>query len=233
MGLVTLDVVLVLPTELRATTIGVSSALAELMDQTGSGAAFRLGEPFPGRDGGVCEPHVSVFMMAVEEAEIACVVDSLARLAPRVDLVDAIGSEYRYNGEGAPEAFFERSAQWRRLQRAVITDVEPLRRGRLREFGPGGEPLADIVAEPDPADAARVRQLQRYGYDAISDDTDDRFDPHVTLAWPKDEDFRVDLSGLPPINVFDCVLTDLALYEMSPNGTCTRDLGHWALGRPQ
>lgn len=68
MGLVTLDVVLVLPSELRASAIGLSRALAELMDRAGSGAAFRLGEPFPGHDGGVCEPHVSVFMMAVKKA---------------------------------------------------------------------------------------------------------------------------------------------------------------------
>ena len=31
-----------------------------------------------------------------------------------------------------------------------------------REFGPGGEPLAEIAAQRDPQDPARVRQLQRY-----------------------------------------------------------------------
>jgi hypothetical protein len=43
----------------------------------------------------------------------------------------------------------------------------------------------------------------------------------VTLAWPQRAEPRVDLAGLPPASVFSDTFTDLALYGMSPWGTCT------------
>jgi hypothetical protein len=228
MTLVTLDVVLVLPPALRRLAVDCSNRLADLMGADG-GACFRLGEEFPGRDDGPCEPHVSLFMMAVEEGEVPGVIAALARVAATVDPVVATAEEYRFNGEGAPEVFFARSDGFRDVQRAVVAAAEPLRRGRLRQYGPGGEPLAEILDDPSPEDPARVRQLRRYGFDDVSDEIDDRFNPHVTLTWPRNEGSRVDLAVLPPVVEFSGVLSDVAVYGMSPNGTCTTRYGSWTL----
>ena len=228
MTLVTLDVVLVLPPPLRDLAIHHSNGLAELMDVDG-GACFRLGTDFPGRRGGPCEPHVSLFMMAVADDEVDDVAVAVAGAAATVAPVAAEAVEYRYNGEGAPEVFFARSDGFRDVQRAVVAAAEPLRRGRLRAVGPGGESLAEVLDDPHPGDPARVRQLRRYGFDDVSDDLDDRFNPHVTLTWPRDESTRVPLDALPPVGKFSGVLGDLALYGMSPNGTCTTRYGAWTL----
>ncbi|MDX1888054.1 hypothetical protein [Mycolicibacterium sp. 050158] len=228
MTLVTLDVVLVLPDSLRSLAVHCSNHLADAMADHG-GACFRLGDAFPGQADGPCEPHVSLFMLAVEDAEVDEVAAAVAGVAATAPAVSAEAAEYRHNRQGAPEVFFARSDAFRAVQRAVVTVVEPLRRGRLRKFGPGGEPLDRIVSDPNPEEPARVRQLRQYGFDDVSDAVDDRFDPHVTLTWPRDEHHRVDLSVLPPVREFSGVLGDLALYGMSPNGTCTAHHGSWAL----
>ena len=144
--------------------------------------------------------------------------------------VTATASEHRYNGEGAPELFYRRADDFRRVQRGVVAVAEPLRKGRVRALDPGGKPLAAVLADPDPHDPVRVEQLRRYGFDDISDDVHDRFNPHVTLTWPRDESFRVDMSDLPAATAFSGRLTEVALYGMSPHGTCTTDHGHWTLG---
>lgn len=232
MTLVTLDVVFVLPRPLRQLAVTCSNQLADAMEAHG-GACFRLGADFPGQSDGPCEPHVSIFMMAVEDYEVPEVGAALAEAARTCGPVTATATQYRHNHEGAPEVFFDQTNGFRAVQRAVVSAVEPLRRGRLREHGPGGEPLATIVDDPHPEDPARVRQLRRYGFDDVSDDEDDRFRPHVTLTWPRDESSRTDLFVLPSVDDFSCELGDLALYGMSPNGTCTTRHGSWTLtGRP-
>jgi hypothetical protein len=225
-SLTTLDVVLTLPPVLRDLAINASNLLAAAME---SGAAFRLGETFPGRDGGPCEPHISLFMLAVEHDEVPDVAAAVAASAAQVGPVTASAAEYRHNREGAPEVFFERSDEFRAVQRAVIAAAEPLRRGRIRELDPGGKPLSAVLADPNPDDPARVRQLRVYGFDDVSDEQDDRFNPHVTLTWPIDEASRVELAVLPPVTDFSGRLNDIALYGMAPRGTCTRRHGSWTL----
>jgi hypothetical protein len=44
-----------------------------------------------------------------------------------------------------------------------------------------------------------------------------------------DHAFRVDLDGLPGPAAFDAVLTDIAVFGMRPNGTCTRRYGEYKL----
>lgn len=86
-----------------------------------------------------------------------------------------------------------------------------------------------MMAHRPPADPVAVAQLARYGYDEVTDDTADRFRPHVTLAWPDDPKSRVDLGGLPPASVYSTVLSEIAVYGMSPYGTCTSEFGAFPL----
>ncbi|WP_185976294.1 hypothetical protein [Mycolicibacterium sp. 018/SC-01/001] len=226
--MITADIVLILPPPLRELAVAISNLLADAMSEIG-GAAFRLGEQFPGRFDGPCEPHISLFMMAIDDSEVPEVAAAVADAARTVAPVMASAIEYRHNHEGAPEVFFAKADDFRAVQHAVVTAAEPLRRGRIRELDPGGKPLAAILDDPDPDDPARVRQLRTYGFDDVSDEQDDRFNPHVTLTWPVDETSRVDLSALRPPQDFSGRLTDIALYGMAPNGTCTQRYGSWTL----
>ncbi len=221
---ITLDVVLLLPGRAREQAVSSSKALAHRMAANGYPSHFRLGEPYPAAAGGVCEPHVSLFMLAVTPAEIPAVVDAVRGVARVAPPLRAAGDEYRHNPHGAPEMYFARSPAWTFLQRSVIKAVEPLRRGRLREVGPAGDNLRAVVDGRLPSHPAAVAQLARYGYDEVADAGCDRFNPHVTLAWPDDPSSRVDLMELPPAQVYSGVLTELAVYGMSPYGTCT--VGH-------
>jgi hypothetical protein len=225
---VTLDVVLCLPTEARNRAVASSVALARRMADVGHPSHFRLGEPYPG-GGGICEPHISLFMLAVTEPEVDGVADAVRKAADSLAPLPVRGAEYRHNPFGAPEMYYARSPAWVSLQRRVIECVEPLRQGRLRDVGPSGEPLAgavtDALAGRIPADPAAVAQLIRYGYDEVADDgIGDRFRPHVTLAWPDAASPPVDLTGLPPADLYSGELRDLAVYRMSPYGTCTTEV---------
>ncbi|CAM4065326.1 hypothetical protein KIPE111705_38750 [Kibdelosporangium persicum] len=230
MTLVVLDVVVVLPPELRRASLELGDRMVGRMAEHGHAAHFRLGQPFTSVGAGVCEPHVSVFMLAVAEDEIGEVVNATRRLAGTLPVLPAEGQEYRHNPFGAPELFFRKTAKWIDLQRAVIAEVEPLRQGRLRETDPAGLRLRDLIDDPR-TDPGQRAQLRRFGYDEVTDDDGrDRFNPHVTLAWPVDPTFRVDLSGLPPARDFSGTLTELAVYGMSPYGTCTTLYGTAQLG---
>lgn len=223
MTLITVDVVLDLPAALREQALAASAVLVERVRRHGQASRFRLGQPFPdGLERDVCEPHVSLFMLQVDDSELDAVRAALDTVASGTPAVAAVGQEYRHNPFGAPELYFRTSAQWRGLQRAVVAAVEPLRRGRLREVDPAGERIVDVIEHlrrEDPH-GARLQQLVDYGYDEIADHRSDRFNPHVTLAWPAAPCF-VDLAGLPEPEKFSGVLSQLALYKMNGSGTCT------------
>ncbi|WP_026423927.1 hypothetical protein [Actinokineospora inagensis] len=222
----TVDIVAILPPELNSAAITLSDRLTARMREQGSPSWFRLGDPMG--TGGPCEPHVSLFMLAVDRTEVPEVVTATRRLAAELPALVAEGEFYRHNPVGAPELYFRKSSAWIELQRAVVASVEPLRRGRLRETDPAGERIAELIADPA-QDPARRGQLTRFGYDEITESWDggatDRFNPHVTLAWPIDPEFPVDLADLPPAAEFSGVLPGLAVYGMSPHGTCTTLFG--------
>lgn len=228
---ITLDVVLVLPEGLRRQAIACSEFLSGQMEAGGPSSHFQLGKPFPGAGVEDCEPHVSLFMLTVDEGEINGVTHAVERLAKTLPALNAEGAEYRHNPYGALEVHFTKSAAWRALQRAVITAIEPLRRGRLRTVDPSGTHIRDLVDNASQEDPRR-QQLLRYGYDEVADESTgghDRFSPHVTLAWPGDPDFRVALEGLPSVRVFSGLLTELAVFGMSAYGTCIKNYGTFSL----
>ncbi len=231
MALDVLDVVAVLPAELHHAALALSDRLAGRMRTSGHPSHFRLGEPFPGGSGGPCEPHVSIFMLTADESEIDDIFRTTCRVAAALPVLRAEGERYRHNPVGAPELYFRKTAEWIELQRAVIAEVEPLRRGRLREKDPSGARIRDILDDSH-EDPVRHSQLVRFGYDEVTERWDpagsgphDRFNPHVTLAWPVDPASRIELADLPPAHEFSGMLSELAVYGMSPYGTCTKLYG--------
>jgi hypothetical protein len=202
------------------------------MQEAGMPSVFRLGDPFPGRSSEeICEPHVSLFMLAVAEADLPGLLNVVARAAALLSPVEAVGTHYRHNPVGAPELFFQRTPAWFGMQTVLIGEAEPVRRGQLRETDPAGDHLAEVVVklQADGSDPTRLAQLLQYGYDEVSDDNADRFNPHITFAWPC-EPYEVDLTGLPDPADFSCRLEHVGVYGMQPNGTCTRPYDIVTLG---
>jgi len=238
MAQLVLDVVVRLPDELRSRALTLSARLDDEMRALGCASHFRLGEPYPGHGGGPCEPHISLFMLTVEESEVGDVLRAAERAGQGLPAVRAEGERYRHNPQGAPGLYFRKTPEWIDLQHAVITEVEPLRRGRLRELDPAGARIRDLLADPG-LDPARRRQFAAFGYDQVTQTwdpagtgEDDRFNPHTTLGWPTDPACRVGLDDLPPPATFSGTLSELAVYGMSPHGTCTARFGTVRLGRP-
>jgi hypothetical protein len=230
---VTVDIVLDLPEPLYGRALSLSATLVDRMGAAGHPSTFQLGLPFaePGRPGaGRCEPHVSLFMLAVPATEVDDVAAAVRAVAAATAPVPAYGWEYRHNPHGAPELYFRRDERWRAVQSAVVAAAEPLRRGRLRATDPAGERVEEVVTRlrrVEPA-GSRLRQLLRYGYDEIWDEVDNRLHPHVTLAWPADG-VGPPLHGLTPATEFSGPLTHLGLYAMSGHGTCTERLAGFPL----
>jgi hypothetical protein len=215
----TIDIVTLLPGSARERALGLGTDLCGRMLAAGIESAFTLGSPFPGagRDE-VCEPHVSLFMLEVVTADLPGVVAAIADVARAHSPFAATGTHVAHNPQGAPELFFKPTAQWRELQRAVIDRIEPARHGLLRPTDPAGQSVAELIR--DSTDRDQVRQLSCYGYDEVYDDDADRFRPHVTLAWPALRRSAVDLSGIPA-GALDHVVSEVAVAEMHPYGTCT------------
>jgi hypothetical protein len=233
---IAIDIALALPPALRCRALESSALLTSRMSSLAHPSAFQLGRPFPAHeDTRACEPHVSLFMLQIDESEIGQVLRAVEGVATASQATTATGERWAHNPCGAPELYFHRSAQWMTLQRAVVTAAEPLRRGRLRETDPAGVRLLDLIEalRRDGSDPMRLRQLLTWGYDEVADADHDRFRPHLTVAWPADNTFRVGLNELPAPVLFDGVLTDLAVFQLRPNGTCTRRYGGYQLcGKP-
>lgn len=228
---VTVDVVAVLHESVRELACTSGSLLARRMKALGGQSCFQLGDQLPGRpDVGVCEPHVSLFMLLIDRSEIDSVLERVAVCGSAIPAFPAHGHSFRPNPVGAPELHYRKSPGWVGLQRKVVSEVEPLRRGRIRAVDPTGDRLDELIAklqitEPD---GGRLHQLLRYGYDEISDERDDRFNPHITLAWPADG-FPVPLDDLAPPSAFDTAVSELAVYGMGPWGTCIEKFGSFPL----
>jgi hypothetical protein len=232
MTLVPLDIAVVFPENLRRHAIAASLLVSGKMREGGSASHFQLGQLYQNDGQGCCEPHISLFMLAVDEMEVNDVTYSVEQLAKTLPTLEAEAVEYGYNSCGALEVYFTKSTAWCALQRAVIRIVEPLRRGRLRTADPAGIPIHDLIDGACPDDPRR-QQLLRYGYDEIADEGyggHDRFCPHITLAWPRDPAYRVTLDDLPDPRSFSGPLTELAVFGMSAHGTCTRNYGVFTLG---
>jgi hypothetical protein len=198
-----------LPGPLHDNALSASALLVERMRAHGHPSTFQLGRPIAGPRDGVCEPHVSLFMLRLDGREVAALRAAVAGVAASVPAFRAEGREWRHNSQGAPELHFQQSHEWIAVQRAVVSAVEPLRRGTLRDTDPSGANLAAVVEtlrRDDPA-GDRLSQLTRYGYDEISDDTASRFHPHVTVAWPRDA-FRASLQGSPPSDRSAALMAD-------------------------
>lgn len=205
------------------------------MAAAGHDSQFRLGHVWPGTaDTDLCEPHVSLFMLRFDDRNMPDLLAAVRAVAAGAIAVSAHGEFFRHNPHGAPELFYRRTPAWFALQRAVVAAVEPLRQGRLRDTDPTGAPLSEVVARltRDGTDPGRLSQLMNYGYDEITDDFQDRFFPHVTLAWPLPGGEPVELTGLPQARAFDAVLTDLAVFAMRGAGTCVRRYGGFSLRSP-
>ncbi|MFE3262415.1 hypothetical protein ACFXPS_44105 [Nocardia sp. NPDC059091] len=216
--LLTLDIALRLPPEMRSQSIRRSRQFATIMRDSSQDSQFLLGEPVPwGTE--PAEPHVSLFMLSAPRTTIPLLADALDRIAPRTPPIDATGERYAHNPFGAPEIYFQRTPEWHALQNTVVTTFEPFRQGRVRAAGPFGEPLSAMLAGTVPAEPARLRQLRDAGYDEIGD----RFNPHITEAAPIDPAFRVPFDSLPAPATVSGVLATLALYRMGPYGTCLRN----------
>ena len=81
MAVEVLDIVALLPARLHRTALALSARLADRMAAQRFPSHFRLGAPFGPGPGGPCEPHVSIFMLAVDDGDIDDVVRVTRRLA--------------------------------------------------------------------------------------------------------------------------------------------------------
>jgi hypothetical protein len=215
----TVDVITLLPDPARERALELGRTMCGRMTAAGIEPAFTLGSPYPGADQHeICEPHVSLFMLEVDVADLPELVSAVADVAGSQAPFAATGVHAAHNPQGAPELFFKVTPEWCELQRAVIDRVEPLRRGRLRPTDPAGRSVAELIRASEDTD--QVRQLSRYGYDEVHDDDADRFRPHVTLAWPAARRRAVDLSGFP-VDALDHIVSEVAVAAMHPYGTCT------------
>jgi hypothetical protein len=227
MGSITVDIVLLLPSGLRAAAVETSALLARHMAAYGHPSGFILGQGLrTDRRTEPCEPHLSLFMLRVDETEMDEVVRRAGSVARVAAPVDALGVEYRHNPVGAPELHLAKGASWTALQAAVIREIEPLRKGRLRDVDPAGADLAGLVGELREREPGgeRLRQLLTYGYDEIGD----LFSPHVTFAWPVDEQ-PTPFGDLPLPEAFRGRLDTLAVFGMGSHGTCLTPYARFAL----
>ncbi|MCK9921053.1 2'-5' RNA ligase family protein [Frankia sp. AgPm24] len=228
-----LDVVFLPPPSLAERVVRESRALAAQMRHAGNPSHFVLAGSAPGGGTGVCAPHVSLFMLTADPADLPAVLRALRAVAAASAPVPAVGRAYTHNPHGAPELHFAGSPAWTALQRRVVAAFEPLRRGRQRTVDPAGVPLATVLADDNAATSARRRQLLTYGYDEITDDLDDRFRPHITLAWPERDSPAIPLDSLQPATDVQATFDHLAVHSMSAWGTCTVSHGTARLTGPR
>ncbi len=171
-------------------------------------------------------PHLTLYQCALplKDSVIkhACV--ALSDISSRVDKITCKDASLSCNSdEGSVEVkFSNKNFELRSLQAQVVTALNPLRQGLLREKNPASVPLSKLMT-------TNVN-VQEFGWEETIGD----FNPHVTLAWFPPDDAKEFLKKLP--NLFTNHVANgysfekLGLYVMGPYGTCTQLLFSTPLG---
>ena len=200
MAKIACDVVLLPGQDVTQTAINLSSNLAVL----GTLFTLKIGQ---------FSPHISVYMLQLDEDDLSEVERRLTSLATATSplCLDAV----KYNQvERYFDVEYTKNDDLTNLQNQVIESLNPIRAG-LR---------ANDQARLADTSGLALTNLQRYGWRSVGD----LYRPHLTITRFCD-DQTYPTSGLPNIVEFNSKFSYLALFEMGENGTAARKIFDIAL----
>lgn len=162
-------------------------------------------------------PHVSLFMLQIDENHLDTVQEALAVIAKSTQTLDLQASGY-VQKEGFVDVGYEVTNSLSDLQQTVIKTVQP---------------LADGMREKDKARMLEATGLaldnyQKYGFKYVGE----LFRPHITFTrFDSTESIPETERLLPDPTTFNGSFTKIGLFEMGDNGTCVRKIAAWRLGK--
>jgi len=194
------DVVLVPETRIAEQAIQLSTKLAEC------DSYFTL-------DGKTYFPHLSLYMLQLNEAGLSKALDFLKDVASKTKAVKATAHDYHYENDYL-DVEYPRTEDFSELQKIILEGLNPIRDG-LRERE---------KVRLQTATGAERENILSYGYRSIGE----QFYPHLTFTHFKSNQEAV-LTTLPSKETFIGIFPTLGLYEMGDHGTCVREVMTWPL----
>lgn len=120
-------------------------------------------------------PHLTLYQTSLPLHEVFRATAELAAIAESFGTIYTNPSAYNFNSsEGSFEILFDKTSVLDQLQEAIITKLNPLRRGLLVERDPAGNVLAAMSLDDEVG-----KNVQQVGFAEAGE----RFKPHVTINW--------------------------------------------------
>jgi len=162
-------------------------------------------------------PHVSLYMVQLEQARVAEVSAYLAGLAAQTAPLELTTEGYKRSSSGYFGVTYARTAALAGLQAEIIANVNPLRDG-----------LTPLEAALQPTATGQCKtNIDTYGYKNVGE----LLSPHLTLTRFVRAEAGVDPddASLPAIDNFSGLFPELGLFEVGEHGTCVREIARYAL----
>ena len=203
MSVIDYDVVLLPDVEVSKRAVYVSQNLS------GYGETYFTLSP------GTFEPHLSVYMLAIDEKDIPQVLHLLGIVAKNIGIVHGLATHYD-SGRGYVGVQYDVSSEFLRLQRKVVDALNPIRTG-LPETSRKKEYMSDINAE----------NIRKYGWASVGS----QYFPHITFTrFTLAEVAEQNVSNIIELpHMFSGAFTKLALFEMGDNCTARRKIAEYDL----
>ncbi len=167
-------------------------------------------------DGIGFHPHLSLYMVWLEESDLPEAIKRLGAISAQTSGVPLVASHY-YHEYGFIGVEYGRSAEVSDLQKTVLDSVSPIR-DRVSEGGEDISTLTGVASE----------NFRKYGYVTIGE----LFRPHITFTRLKSE--RTEDEIAPLMNTlpkdsasFDGLFSKIGLFELGENGTCIRKVAEF------
>jgi hypothetical protein len=194
------DVVLIPSDDLVKKAISLSKKLTPL------GVHFTL-------DNETFFPHLSLYMLQLNDGGIIKVRGLLETIAKDNMAISLEAEKYHYEDDYF-DVEYTKLMEIISLQEKILDGLNPFRDG-LREKDK--ERLPDSIGETR-------SNLLKYGYRGIGK----MFNPHLTFTRFKSAREKT-LGSLPDLESFNETFTQIGLFEMGDNGTCTKKVACWKL----
>lgn len=158
-------------------------------------------------------PHLSLYMLQLDEAGLEEALKRLAALETETKPVQASADHYHYSYDYL-DVEYAKSEELTALQQKVIEALNPVRDG-LRE---------NDKARLETATGEERSNILEYGYRSVGN----QFKPHLTFTRFTSDQKEV-IPSLPLPQTFDGTYDALGIFEMGEHGTCARLVKAWDL----
>jgi len=171
-------------------------------------------------DGINFHPHITVYAPEhpdIKVEEVLKAAEMISKTTPQASLRFMIGE----SRQGYIGIRFERSNEIQKLHENIVSKLNPLRQGHIRDKYQQDNTALNMEFSDD-----QKRNIEAYGHSDVMS----LYNPHMTIIRIGDEDRALKIAKNFEWSIAGFTVEKLAVYSMGENGTCKKLIQEFNLG---